>query len=214
VGPGFGLALATTPLSCFLASTERAGWGGRVEWLLGDVAEVSMSGALLVLAVVFAVGATLLALLRGAQTPGSAERLSPFAWLLFGLGLGIAGPVAFVGAIAAKLAGADSGLASERDRERPRAVVLVASGVAGAALVMLADALPRLALGGYAGPLTTMIVLVSFPALLLWHRAELRREGLKSGSVHRGVELVAIAATGLFLFALAYTVANYAALAT
>ncbi len=87
------------------------------------------------------------------------------AALLFGLGIGMAGPLFFVGCLIPQLVrkclGADRG-----------ALYLVASAATGALLVVLVDSIPRLLLGGYSPTLIIPIAVVSIPLLLCFERSK------------------------------------------
>jgi len=206
----FGLALVLVALfvvaipAYLAASTDYRGLGGVALWLLGDVSRAHGAGAVLAF-VLATVGCA-----AAAWNVGEGRRNSETpAILLVGLGVGIAGPVAFVGWAAASLARAAAGPTLPRSRQ----VILAA--VAGAALLMLADAVSRFLVGGYAPPLNVTIAFVAIPAFLWWNRRRLRNAAGGRGSwVLEGIEalvLVSVAA-GFLWFAQAF--ASFVRMAT
>ena len=112
-----------------------------VAWLLGDLSGASFAsgGALL------AVTLGLLALALPALRAGAGSRLATLSLLAFGLGVGAAGPLAFVGTLAPRCV---RWLA--RGASPP--ALLPASVAAGAASVAAIDTVPRLLVGGYDFP--------------------------------------------------------------
>ena len=205
-----GLALVLVALffaaipAYLAASTDVAGLGGAAIWLLGDVSRAHGAGAVAVL-LLAVVGCAWVAWCAEAGRGGSATVSS----LLVGLGVGIAGPVAFVGWAGSSLARYVAGPAAPASRR------IVLSAVAGAALLMLADAVARRLVGGYAPPLNVTIAFVAIPAFLWWNRRRLRREaGGGGGWLSGGFEAAVIAVIGAGLMAFAYAFTAYVRLAT
>ena len=108
------------------------------------------------------------------------------AWIALGIGVGAAGPLAFVGSMV------------------PRAVRWLAPGaaapaalattaLAGGATVAAIDAVPRLLVGGYDFPFNVPAALLAIPIYLGWNRARLRREVGAGPAWFDALELVAIA---------------------
>ena len=183
------------------AGTERDGLGAAVVWLLGDVSRASPGGAISAALLV----ADLCAWwgMSERRTPGSGQSA---AALLFGAGVGIAGPIAFLGWFAPNLVAAFS--------RPPRERIALCAAV-GASLLMAADALPRALLGGYAPSLNIGIATVAIPAFLWWNRRRLRLESApKSGSAFEIVEAGAIVVAALATAVVAYALVDFARSAT
>lgn len=200
-GLNLGLALVLMGLFgagivAYLAvSTEHLGMGSVGLWLLGDVSRAHGTGAVLVFAlVVIGIG-------WAARSTG--ERGSETAAiLLVGLGVGVAGPVAFIGWAAASLAQLAGGTSVSESKR------LVLAAIVGGALMMLADAVARLLVGGYAPPLNLTIGFVAIPAFLWWNRRRLRCAArVPGGWVFAGFEalVLLLLAAGLLMFADAFT---------
>ena len=180
------------------------GVGAIGTWLLADVSAVSGSGALL--ALVMAV------MLCGWMLNGGSTVAVP---LLFGLGLGLAGPVLFVSWFAPLLATA---LMRGGEADELGAARLVASAAIGAALLVLADALPRVLVGGYAPPLTPAIAIVAVPCVIWANRDRLRQlaagRGERESTLVSSLEALGVAAgVGLIAY-VAYSVVVFVDLAT
>jgi iron complex transport system permease protein len=142
-----------------------------VAWLLGDLSGASFaSGAAVLGIVVLLAAAALRAAAPGAPAvetrdgPVSPPTLSLVA---FGLGVGVAGPLAFVGGMVPRTVRWLAAGAS------PRAL-LAASTVAGAATVVAIDAVPRLLLGGYQFGFNVYAAMLAVPIFLGWNRRRLR----------------------------------------
>lgn len=135
-----------------------------VAWLLGDLSGASFAsgGALL------AVTLGLLALALPALRAGAGSRLATLSLLAFGLGVGAAGPLAFVGTLAPRCV---RWLA--RGASPP--ALLPASVAAGAASVAAIDTVPRLLVGGYDFPFALPAAMLAIPVFLGWNRQRLRR---------------------------------------
>ena len=84
------------------------------------------------------------------------------AILLFGVGLGIAGPLFFISCLIPIVVGSVINKSQEKS-------FLLACGILGALFVALADAVPRLLLGGYAPTLIIPIALIAIPILLCFN---------------------------------------------
>lgn len=156
-----------------------------VAWLLGDLSGASFASGAAVLALVALLAA---AALRSAApgSPAAEARggpVSTLSLLAFGLGVGVAGPLAFVGGMVPRSVRWLAPGAS------PRAL-LAASTVAGAATVVAIDAVPRLLLGGYQFGFNVYAAMLAVPIFLGWNRRRLR--GL-AGPAHARFEIFEIA---------------------
>jgi iron complex transport system permease protein len=151
-------------------------------WLLGDLGGARFaSGATLAVLAALVLGLGAAALARG-----DAARARAASWLAFGLGVGAAGPLAFVGMVPRAVRALAPGAA-------PRAGV-AASAVAGAATVAAVDAVPRWLVGGYDFPWNVPAALLAIPIFLGWNRARLRREVGRAHPLYEGLELAVIVA--------------------
>lgn len=186
------------------ASTEPEGMGGVALWLLGDVSRASGIGAAGAFALALGVSAWTA---RGVEQTGASS--SSKRALLMGLGVGIAGPVAFVGGAGAALA--DWALGSAASGARRVAV----AGLSGAALLMFADAVGRFAIGGYALPLNLTIGFVGIPVMLWANRRRLRRRAAQApGWGFETFEWVLVVAVAAGFGWLAYTLTSFVRMAT
>jgi iron complex transport system permease protein len=183
----FPLLLAATP-AYMAAMTQIDGFGGAAIWLLGDVSRAHGIGAVLV-----ALAALALIALAGL---GPERFRAAASALLLGLSVGVAGPIAFVGSMIPALV-----------RTAARGVSLqglvALSALAGAAAVMLADAVPRWLIGGYAPPLNVAIGNVALPAFLWWNGRRLRAAsgaGASRAFTAVGVTGIVALSLGLVLF--------------
>jgi iron complex transport system permease protein len=154
-----------------------------VAWLLGSLDRATWGSGLAVLVL----GAVLLVAALRAIATEDRERLSTLALLAFGLGVGAAGPLAFVGSMVPLAVRAITRGAS------PRAL-LAASVAAGAATVVAVDAVPRLLVGGYDFPWNLAAAVLAIPGFLTWNRARLRREAGPAGLAFEISEIALIAA--------------------
>lgn len=155
-----GAALAGT-----YARARRDAIAPLVAWLLGD-----LTGATLVASIVLLIAAgAVTALAVRAPVDRDPDRARNLAWLATGIGVGAAGPLAFVGSMVPR---AVRWLAPSADAPG----LLVASALAGAATVAAIDAVPRLLIGGYDFPFNVPASLLAIPIYLGWNRARLRRE--------------------------------------
>jgi ABC-type Fe3+-siderophore transport system permease subunit len=136
-----------------------------VSWLLGDLNGASMASGLAMLALATGL---MLAALRGAGN-ASDSRAHLLALASFGLGVGAAGPLAFVGTLAPRTVRWLARGATQR-------ALLSASAVAGAATVVAVDAVPRLLVGGYDFPWNVPAAMLAIPLFAGWNRARLRRQ--------------------------------------
>lgn len=152
-----------------------------VRWLLGDLSRAALPSAALLAAAVVVAGAYGVARTRS----GSNATLGGVGWLVTGLAIGAAGPLAFVGSFVPR---AVTGLAPSGSA----AVRLAASLAAGAATVVALDTVPRLLVGGYALPFNVAATMLAVPVLLLWNRARLRRQLGAGPRLLEGVELAGI----------------------
>lgn len=162
-----------------------------VAWLLGDLGGASWASAL---------GVLLLALALLAAALRAPARSGSIAWLALGLGIGAAGPLAFVGTLVPRAVRWLTPGVSQRAR-------LSAAAAAGAATVAAIDAVPRLLVGGYVLPWNVAAGLLAVPIFLGWNRARLRREAGRAGFAFEALELgLLVAGTALATW-LAWTLA-------
>ncbi len=185
-----------------LGATAMPGAGSVVLWLLGAPSAARPLGVVLAcFAVVGLTGHAARALGgrgSGALLQSGAPEAAAAAALLYGLGVGLAGPVAFIGFFAPWFALKCIG------GRAPARAGLLATGLVGAAALMLADALPRALVGGYALPLNVAIAVPGIPALLFVLRAAARADAKAGrGRALRTVEVVAIVSAGVSVAAVA-----------
>jgi len=174
-----------------------------VAWLLGDLAGASVAGgAALLAAAALLIGAGAAALARGDR-----GRALAASWLAFGLGVGAAGPLAFVGGMVPRAVRALAPGAGPRGEA-------AASAAAGAATVVAIDAVPRLLVGGYDFPWNVPAALLAIPIFLGWNRARLRREAGRSALLFELLELALIAGLTVVGTALAMTLTRVVRFAT
>lgn len=194
-----GLAVLGAALAGTYARARQDSVAATVAWLLGDLTGASgASGAGLVgLAVGLAIAAV--------WTRGAArERVE---WIALGIGIGAAGPLAFVGGMVPRSVRALTHRGAE-------SLQIAASAVAGAATVVAIDSVPRLLLGGYDFPFNVPAALLAIPIYLGWNRARLRREVGPAPLWFETVEVgMIVAATGLAA-ALAYVLVSVVRSAT
>ena len=197
-----GLAVAVP--AAVGADTEIAR-GGLALWLLGSAPPATGFGAAAALAAsLFVCGAAAVRVGAAGDAPLGSE---PLAIAALGLGVGIAGPIAFVGWFSAWLAArAAPGLG------RPG---LMLAALSGAALLMAADSVPRLLIGGYAPPLNVAVGLVAIPSFAWWNRARLRAVCTgRHSKAFEAVEILAIAGSATVFAYLVWQVTLYARAAT
>jgi iron complex transport system permease protein len=172
-----------------------------VAWLLGDLGGASFaSGALLL-------GGAAALVAAAAREPASGGRGLALAALSLGLGVGAAGPLAFVGGMVPRAVRALSAGASGP-------AWLAASAAAGAATVAAVDAVPRLLVGGYDFPWNVPAGMLALPIFLGWNRARLRREAGPAGRAFEAFEVAWIAALTLGAAALAVVLTRVVRAAT
>jgi ABC-type Fe3+-siderophore transport system permease subunit len=123
-------------------------------WLTGDVGHARELGAALVALLALALIA------KAAWLDRSAKQSGVTALLATGMAVGAAGPIAFVGAFAAQLAGAAC-------RRSSAAVLLGASALAGAAVLLLVHAAQPLLIGGYFLALNVATGFLALPLLFV-----------------------------------------------
>ncbi len=174
-----------------------------VAWLLGDLTRASFAsgGALLVL------GVAALALACRALRVGSRSQLATLSLVAFGIGIGAAGPLAFVGSLAPRCVRWLARGASPRS-------LLAASVAAGAAAVVAIDAVPRLLVGGYDFPFNVAAGMLAIPIFLGWNRARLRTLVGPASLAFESFEIALIAGMTVAGAGLAYTLARVIAFAT
>jgi len=205
--PAAALLLAALIAAAALAGTyaraRRDAVAGAIEWLLGDLAHASFASGAALLVLTFALLASALRALR-TRNPA---RLGKLAWLALGVGMGAAGPLAFVGTFAPRCVRSLAPGASER-------ALLPACMAAGAAAVAAIDAVPRLLVGGYDFPFNVPAGLLAIPIFLGWNRARLRALAGRASLGFEGFEIALIAGMTLAAAALALVLARVIALAT
>jgi ABC-type Fe3+-siderophore transport system permease subunit len=185
------------------ARARRDGVAACVAWLLGDLTGASFASGTALLALAAALlGFALHALRAGART-----RLATLSLLAFGIGVGAAGPLAFVGSFAPRCVRALARGAS------PRALV-PACAAAGAATVVAIDAVQRLLVGGYAFPFNVPAALLAIPIFLAWNRERLRELAGPASRLFESFEVALIAGLTLAGAGLVYTLARVIAVAT
>jgi ABC-type Fe3+-siderophore transport system permease subunit len=195
-----GAAIAVAALAGTYARARRDAVAPLVAWLLGDLSRAGgAAAAVLLAAAAFGVWLGARALARG--------RAAEAAWLAFGLGVGAAGPLVFVGSFVPRT------VRWLAPAARP-AALLAASAVAGGATVAAIDAVPRLLVGGYDFPFAVPAALLAIPLFVGWNRARLRREAGAKSAVFEALEIGAIALATLAGAALAAQLAAVIRVAT
>jgi ABC-type Fe3+-siderophore transport system permease subunit len=172
-----------------------------VAWLLGDLSGASFAsgGALLAL--------TLVLLALAALRAGAGSRPAALSLLAFGLGVGAAGPLAFVGTLAPRCV---RWLA--RGASPP--ALLAVSVAAGASSVAAIDTVPRLLVGGYDFPFALSAAMLAIPVFLGWNRQRLRRLAGPASLGFEILEVVLIAGMTLAGIGLAWLLALVISVAT
>ncbi len=149
-----------------------------VAWLLGDLSGATFASGLAVLALALSILATAF----GAAPGRGAERFRTLALLALGVGVGAAGPLAFI-------AGMPPRTVRRLARGASLPLVLAASAAAGGATVVAIDTVPRLLVGGYDLPFNVSAAMVAVPVYLGWNRVRLRREAGPAGAPFETAEL-------------------------
>jgi len=147
-----------------------------VTWLLGDLGGASFASGF---ALVGLAALLVLASLRALRS-GSRSQQHTIALLSLGMGVGAAGPLAFVGTFAPRTVRWLARGASAR-------ALLPACAAAGAATVVAVDAVPRLLVGGYDFPWNLPAAMLALPIFLGWNRVRLRRA---AGPAHLAFEIL------------------------
>jgi ABC-type Fe3+-siderophore transport system permease subunit len=153
-----------------------------VTWLLGDLGGASFASGLAVVGLAVLLGLVSLRVLGS----GSRSQQHTVALLSLGLGVGAAGPLAFVGTLAPRTVRWLARGASER-------ALLPACAAAGAATVVAVDSIPRLLLGGYDFPWNLPAAMLALPIFLGWNRVRLRRAVGATNLAFEILELVLLA---------------------
>lgn len=188
-----GVSIAVAAVAGTYARAREDGISALVAWLLGDVSSASVSGAALVLAAALALGVLAVRALGGSDR----GRATSLAWLGLGLGVGAAGPLAFVGTFVPRAVRALVPVAS------PGAQA-AAAAAAGAATVAAIAAVPRALVGGYTLPFNVGAGMLAIPVFLLWNRRRLRHEVGRARRALEIAELVGIAAGSLVALLLVF----------
>jgi iron complex transport system permease protein len=162
-----------------------------VTWLLGDLTGATGRAA----AVLLAAAAAIVVLGARALARGDKSGARNLAWIATGVGVGAAGPLAFVGGMVPRAVRWLAPIATDAAR-------LSVTALAGAATVAAIDAVPRLLVGGYDFPFNVPAALLAIPIYTGWNHARLRRE-LGPAGWYEPVELAAIAVATLVATALA-----------
>src|SRR5262245_24181072 len=194
---------AVAALAGTYARARRDAVAMAVAWLLGDLtgASFASAGALLVLV------ALLLGLAVSALHADARSRLATLSLLSLGLGVGAAGPLAFVGSFAPLCV---AWLA----RGASAAGLLAATAAAGAAGVAAIDSVPRLLVGGYDFPFALPAAMLAIPVFLSWNRRRLRELARPARLGFEVLEAVLIAGMTLAGAGLAWVLARVIAVAT
>jgi iron complex transport system permease protein len=174
-----------------------------VAWLLGDLTGASLASGAALLALALGLLAAALHVLHS----GAEGRLAPLSLLAFGLGVGAAGPLAFVGTFAPRCVRWLARGAAPR-------TWLPASLAAGAATVAAIDAVPRLLVGGYDFPFNLPATMLAVPIFLGWNRARLRARAGSAGRAFEWLELALIGGLTLAGVWFAHLLASVIAAAT
>ena len=163
-----------------------------VRWLLGDLSNASQPQALFV--AIAAAGLVGVALARErsasvgqalARGRGASAGIG-LGWLATGLGIGAAGPLAFVGTFVPRAVGALAPSSGPGTR-------IGLGALAGAATVVAIDTVPRLLVGGYALPFNVAATMLAVPIFLGWNRNRLRAS---LGAGPRALEALELAGIG------------------
>jgi len=165
-----------------------------VAWLLGDLSHGSFAAGALVL---FATLALLVLASRAlSHDHTDPRRVTALSLLALGLGIGAAGPLAFVGSLVPRAVRGLAPTASAR-------AFATTSVAAGAATVAAIDHVPRLLVGGYALPFNVAATMLAVPIFLAWNRQRLRREAGPLHPLLEAGEILLIAGLTLAAVALA-----------
>jgi ABC-type Fe3+-siderophore transport system permease subunit len=194
---------AVAALAGTYARARRDAVATAVAWLLGDLTGASFASAGALLALV----AVLLGLAVSALRAGARSRLATLSLLGLGLGIGAAGPLAFVGSFAPLCV---AWLA----RGASPAGLLAASAAAGAAGVAAIDTVPRLLVGGYDFPFALPAAMLAIPVFLGWNRRRLREAAGRARLGFEILEAVLIAGMTLAGAGFAWVLARVIAVAT
>jgi iron complex transport system permease protein len=172
-------------------------------WLLGDLGGATATSA----SVVALVAAALVIAASSDGARRSTRRRERLGLLALGFGVGVAGPLAFVGTLAPRTVRWLARGASEP-------ALLPASAAAGAATVVAVDAVPRLLVGGYDFPWNVPAAMLAVPLFAGWNRARLRREVGRAGAAFEIVEIALLAGLTALGIYLASVLANVIRIAT
>jgi ABC-type Fe3+-siderophore transport system permease subunit len=190
------LALAVTfavsVLNYLAASVLAGGAGEFVLWLMG---EITLHGFSNVEIIVPLIGLLIIAVLL------IQDDLS--AVILFGLAIGIAGPLVFLGWMAPSLLSWLTGLKSGK-------IFILLSGLLGATLAIVLNTVPSLLLGGYAPSMGLVIVFAAMPFILYCNRISLLQNSNGNNPVLKLLDKGAFAAVILLILILVYHLAAYA----
>jgi len=186
----FGLSLSNFLTASYLGG----GIGGLVYWLQGSLLNINN----------FSYLALLLGLCLFVWVIKAQRKEIPL-YLLIGLGVGLAGPIFFIACLAAMLVRCLTQSSNEK-------LHLSACASVGALVLVFADSVPRLLVGGYPTGLIIPISLFAIPTLLYYQRKTLLHE---FPSKARGIVEASIIAIWLlgFLF-IFYHVVQFAMSAT
>ena len=190
----FALAatFAVSVLNYLAASVVGGGAGELVLWLMGDITLHGVrSVAIFVPLITLLIVAVLLI-----QNDLSAV-------LLFGLAIGIAGPLVFLGWMAPSLLSWLTGLKSGKK-------FILLSGLVGATLAVILNAVPSLLLGGYAPTMGLVIVFAAMPFILYSNRIRLAQNSNSNKQTLNGLEKGAFTAVILLILLVIYHLAAYA----
>lgn len=193
------VAILAAAVAATYARARRDAVAALVAWLLGDLTGASLASGAVLCGIAIGV-----ALAASRANGALRERVE---WIALGVGVGAAGPLAFVGSMVPRavraLTPGGSGSLS-----------IAASAVAGGATVVAIDTVPRLLLGGYDFPFNVPAALLAIPIYLGWNRARLRRSAGTAPLWFEVLEIVAIAAATALAAALAYVLVSVVRSAT
>ncbi len=184
------LAFALNVLNFAAASASPDILGAVSKWALGDItysAPQSIAG--------FVLASILVALVVQGRSGGWAPMV------LLGVGLGMAGPILFVGWLVPTIL-------RYMNSQQSKQSLLLCSALLGGSLIVLMDTAPSLLLGGYAPPLSVPVALLSIPFLLWWNHQRLASAALSGW--HSKLEAVAIIAAILSVIFVLIHVVIYA----
>jgi ABC-type Fe3+-siderophore transport system permease subunit len=224
-GPGrtsniglLGIMLTLAVLASVTAATERLGFGNLALWVLGDLSGARGPGAFAVLSLMLILCGLISWRIRDCggslfgeevATRSGQSDIGTLRLVVLGLAIGAGGLLAFVGWFACLLVNRFTA-----DRMLPH-LQLALTGLVGASLVMAADSVPRLLLGGYAPVLSVSIGVVALPCFLWWNRSRLKAAaGSGRSLMFEGTEVLLIGSAAIALAVIVYGAVYFVGFAT